>query len=28
MTQILPFADAKSLPLFLEFETAVNRSLR
>jgi CubicO group peptidase (beta-lactamase class C family) len=28
MTQILPFADAKSLPLFLEFETAVYRSLR
>jgi CubicO group peptidase (beta-lactamase class C family) len=27
MTQILPFADAKSLPLFLEFETAVYRSL-
>jgi hypothetical protein len=28
MTQILPFADAKSLPLFLEFESAVYRSLR
>ena len=27
MTQILPFADAKSLPLFLDFETAVYRSL-
>ena len=27
MTQILPFADAKALPLFLEFETAVYRSL-
>jgi CubicO group peptidase (beta-lactamase class C family) len=28
MTQILPFADANSLPLFLEFETAVYRPLR
>jgi len=27
MTQILPFADAKSLPLFLDFETAVYRCL-
>jgi methyl acetate hydrolase len=27
LTQILPFADAKSLPLFLDFETAVYRSL-
>ena len=27
MTQILPFADVKSLPLFLDFETAVYRSL-
>jgi CubicO group peptidase (beta-lactamase class C family) len=27
LTQILPFADAKSLPLFLEFETAVYRAL-
>ena len=27
MTQILPFADARSLPLFLDFETAVYRSL-
>jgi len=27
MTQILPFADAKSLPLFLDFETAVYRSI-
>ena len=27
LTQILPFADVKSLPLFLEFETAVYRSL-
>jgi methyl acetate hydrolase len=27
MTQILPFADAKSLPLFLAFESAVYRSL-
>ncbi len=27
MTQILPFADAKSLPLYLDFETAVYQSL-
>ncbi len=27
MTQVLPFADEKSLPLFLDFETAVYRSL-
>ena len=27
VTQILPFADIKSLPLFLDFETAVYRSL-
>jgi methyl acetate hydrolase len=27
LTQILPFADAKSLPLFLDFETAVYRAL-
>ncbi len=27
LTQILPFADEKSLPLYLEFETAVYRSL-
>ncbi len=27
MTQILPFADVKSLPLFLDFETTVYRSL-
>jgi methyl acetate hydrolase len=27
MTQILPFADVKSLPLFLDFETAVYRSM-
>jgi methyl acetate hydrolase len=27
MTQILPFADVKSLPLFLDFETAVYRAL-
>jgi CubicO group peptidase (beta-lactamase class C family) len=27
LTQILPFADTKSLPLFLDFETAVYRSL-
>jgi CubicO group peptidase (beta-lactamase class C family) len=27
LTQILPFADARSLPLFLDFETAVYRSL-
>jgi CubicO group peptidase (beta-lactamase class C family) len=27
LTQVLPFADRKSLPLFLEFETAVYRSL-
>jgi methyl acetate hydrolase len=27
MTQIMPFADVKSLPLFLDFETAVYRSL-
>jgi methyl acetate hydrolase len=27
MTQILPFADVESLPLFLDFETAVYRSL-
>ncbi len=27
ITQILPFADVKSLPLFLNFETAVYRSL-
>ncbi len=27
MTQLLPFADEKSLPLFLDFETAVYRSL-
>ena len=27
MTQILPFADVKSLPLFLDFESAVYRSL-
>jgi methyl acetate hydrolase len=27
MTQILPFADAKALPLFLQFETAIYRSL-
>ena len=27
MTQILPFADVKSLPLFLDFETAIYRSL-
>ncbi len=27
LTQILPFADMKSLPLFLDFETAVYRSL-
>jgi methyl acetate hydrolase len=27
LTQILPFADVKSLPLFLDFETAVYRSL-
>lgn len=28
MTQILPFADSKSLPLFYEFESAVYHSLR
>ena len=27
LTQILPFADKKSLPLFYDFETAVYRSL-
>ena len=27
LTQILPFADSKSLQLFLDFETAVYRSL-
>ncbi len=27
LTQVLPFADEKSLPLFLDFETAVYRSL-
>ena len=27
LTQILPFADVKALPLFLEFETAVYRSV-
>ena len=27
LTQILPFADEKSLPLYLDFETAVYRSL-
>ena len=27
MTQILPFADVKSLPLFLDFETALYRSV-
>jgi CubicO group peptidase (beta-lactamase class C family) len=27
MTQILPFADVKSLPLFLDFDTAIYRSL-
>ncbi|MBC8008371.1 MAG: beta-lactamase family protein [Prolixibacteraceae bacterium] len=27
MTQILPFADVKALPLYLDFETAVYRSL-
>jgi methyl acetate hydrolase len=27
-TQILPFGDAKSYPLFLEFQTAVYESLR
>jgi CubicO group peptidase (beta-lactamase class C family) len=27
LTQVLPFADRKSLPLFLEFETTVYRSL-
>ena len=27
LTQILPFADVKSLPLFLDFEAAVYRSL-
>lgn len=27
LTQVLPFADHKALPLFLEFETAVYRSL-
>lgn len=27
LTQILPFADTKSLPLFLDFETAVYRSM-
>ena len=26
-TQILPFVDAKSLPLFLDFETAVYQNL-
>ncbi len=28
LTQMLPFADEKSLPLFYEFETAVYDSLR
>jgi methyl acetate hydrolase len=27
LTQLFPFADRKSLPLFLEFEKAVYRSL-
>jgi CubicO group peptidase (beta-lactamase class C family) len=27
LTQILPFADVKSLPLFFDFETAVYRSV-
>ena len=27
LTQVLPFIDVKSFPLFLEFETAVYRSL-
>ena len=28
LTQVLPFADTKSLPLYYEFETAVYQSLR